>query len=73
MMMLQDQLRKMKEEAKHGDLSVALYLFGVRYAPELKDYTIAELGVLARNAGYTTSQGQEIRKAIKLAPYVKER
>ena len=58
--------RSLPEQSK----GTAAHLFGVAYAADLAHLPLRILGEIAADAGLDESIGAEIRKGVKLAPYV---
>ncbi len=61
------RLRDARERAATGDVMVRIHLFGIEHAAELEGVDLKEL---ARSAGIPESFATEIRKGMRLAPYV---
>ncbi len=59
----------MYENAKDRETAVAIHLFGIKYAEELKQH--GSLTKIAEDAGIPASYATEIRKGINLSKFVK--
>ena len=67
---LANVLAGMRESLPEGSKGTAAHLFGIKYAKYLESLPIDTLGDIATCAGLDSSIGSEIRKGVKLAPYV---
>lgn len=65
---LAHELRTACNEAKKGDTVVTIHLFGIEHADALKGL---DLKALAARAGISETYGTELRKAVRLADYVR--
>ena len=66
-------LADMRRSLPDGSKGTAAHLFGVAYAVDLDHLAMRTLKDLAEAAGLDRSIGAEIRKGVKLAPYVSVR
>ncbi|MFT0878873.1 hypothetical protein VRZ08_20075 [Rhodopseudomonas sp. G2_2311] len=67
---LANELREAYEASEDGNKVVSIHLFGIRRANELEGQSCKDIAVLA---GIPHSYATEIRKGMKLAPYVSMR
>ncbi|WP_133256042.1 HTH-like domain-containing protein [Rhodopseudomonas palustris] len=67
---LADELRKAYAASEDGNKVVSIHLFGIRRANELDGQSCKDIAVLA---GIPDSYATEIRKGMRLAPYVSVR
>lgn len=65
---LVDALSKACATAAKGDKVVTIHLFGIEHAARLKNVNLSDL---AGRAGISEKYGTELRKAVRLAEYVK--
>ena len=56
--------------AEGGGKSIAIHLFGVKHAEDLKHLSVHELEEVAAQAGLSKSYGTELRKMIRLSEFV---
>lgn len=68
--MLSQKLKEMYENAPKGEQVTMIYLFGIKYSHEIKEYGVkAIIDQSALHKSYHT----ELSKAIKLSKYVQEK
>ena len=67
------ELAAMRRSLPDGSKGTAAHLFGIDYAVDLDHLPKRTLEDLAEAAGLDRSIGAEIRKGVKLAPYVSVR
>ena len=63
-------LKRMYENAPHGEKVTCLFLFGIIYADDLAALSVSDV---VREAGVRPTYYTEIRNGIKLAKYVQIR
>jgi len=56
--------------AEGGGKSIAIHLFGVKHAEDLKHLSVHELEEVAAQPGLSKSYGTELRKMIRLSEFV---
>ena len=62
-------LRRMYQNAPHGEQTTALHLFGIRYVAELSAPSV-NINRMVERAGIGDSYYTEVRKGMRLAQYV---
>ena len=67
---LSNELKKMYQYALKGEQVTMIYLFGIKYSDQVKEYAISDI---ITQSGLHTSYKTELAKAVKLAKYVKEK
>ena len=67
---LANVLAGMRESLPEGSKGTAAHLFGIKYARALESLSLDTLAEIATRAGLDSSIKAEIRKGVKLAPYV---
>ncbi|MGI3164863.1 HTH-like domain-containing protein [Pseudooceanicola sp. 200-1SW] len=70
---LVEALKALHVSFSEREKTVAIHLFGIRYAEELEDLPMSELNLVAEEAGLSSSYGTELRKMVRLSKYVEEK
>ncbi|MDX8340541.1 hypothetical protein SLH46_15180 [Draconibacterium sp. IB214405] len=65
---LSEKLADMYFNAMKGEAVSMIHLFGIKYAEEIRNYSIKEI---IEMSGLNPSYGTEVSKGMKLAKYVK--
>lgn len=70
-----EKLRPMYEEYPDAGKVIPAFLFGIKYADELREMEVWELAFMASKAGLSRVRGKAsaIRRGVNLAPYVRLR
>tara|TARA_B110000046_G_scaffold44038_2_gene49043 strand:+ start:2804 stop:3031 length:228 start_codon:yes stop_codon:yes gene_type:complete len=66
---LGEKLSKMYNNAPKGDAVTMIYLFGIKYANQIKENNYSKKDII-KQSGISKSYFTELTKAIKLATYV---
>ena len=67
---LADTLSQMHHNAAEGNKSVAVHLFGIRYADEIRDCGASVTEIVSLSALRRTTLDREVSKGMKLSKYV---
>ena len=67
---LADALAKLHDAAGHGDKTLAVHLFGLIYADEIRGHGPGAAGRIARASGIGDEYTAELNKMMRVAPHV---